>query len=174
MANGLMLQEAALKVIRNFSIPVREPSYLLESFWSIPLTTTRARPVPGNSGWVDFLSITVPEQHNAVINRYILSAFEEASVTFRWIIDGVLINPDSFQMPGAIDRHVDRLSATPFPGRFRSTYIWAGDGSVVTIQANNANQVRKLTLAAIAGWYYPSLGLGSTRGPAQGVTDAVR
>jgi len=169
------LAYAATRVVRNTAIPVREPSYNWPTFWSAPLTITRARPLPVGGGlWQDFLVVPEEDLFPRVINSYIATPFTAETVEFRWVYRDHLLEPQAIVLPATVSRHLRRQLAHPFPCLFRRFFVWAGDASQLKIQARNLTANQQLAFAAVFGWYYPSFDSPEERGTGEGVTDAVR
>jgi len=168
------LAQAALWAVQNLSIPVREPSYVLPDFWAVPLTITRARPVPSNASWQDFLSVPSEDLHPKVIRSYVATSFDADVVAWRWIEKDHLFATDSVDLVSGIDRHIDRFETHPYPAKFRPLTRRVADSSQFTLQVLNTTGNDQLCFAAVYGWYYPQLQSSMERGATEGVTDAVR
>lgn len=169
------IAESAQRILENFSIPVRMTSYIEAPFWSLPLTLTRARPLPVNGGaWTDFFSVPVNNLFSRVVHSYVLTPRTEGQVEFRWIKGGSLLYPESFQLPVAVERHIDRLAVHPYPCHFRKTFVVAKHDEELRIQARNLSANLQLIFGAVVGWYYPALKSPNEITPDTGIDDATR
>lgn len=155
-------------------IQVRDPSYNAPSFWSTALNITRARPIPVGAGWVDLLEIPMLDGHARVVERIITTSQNEGLVDFRWIINGHLQDVSQVAGPVAIDRHLDRSLAAPYPCTYRERPMRFGSAQQVRLQAFNGTAAIQLAFAAVQGWYYPTLGSTDEVTKKEGVDDVVR
>lgn len=174
MVSESMLARVLARAAKNFSFPVRPPSYSQPSFWSEPIVITRARPIDPGLGWVDFLSVPDKESHTKIIRAYIASSYNEGQVSFRWIRGNSLLDTDTVSIPANVERHINRLVAHPYPARFRSFTFPAFDRTQVVLQANNATNDIQLAFAAVYGWYYPDLRDPYEADDLEGIDDAAR
>lgn len=174
MVSESTLARVLARAAKNFSFPVRPPSYTQPSFWAEPITITRARPIDPGLGWVDFLSVPDKDSYTKIIRSYVAAPYTEGQVSFRWLRGNVLLDPDTIDIPANVERHINRLVVHPYPARFRPLTFPAFDRTQVVLQVNNTAQDIQLAFAAVYGWYYPDLRDPFEADDLEGIDDAAR
>lgn len=174
MFTGQTIAGAAQRIFENTSIPLRMPSHSATPYWGEPLTITRARPLPVGAAWVNFFQVPNKNLMSKVIYKYILTPFNEGQVEFRLLVGGGFLAPDSFALPVAVERHIDRIVANPYPAEYRETFIAAKHDQDVLVQVRNLSQAIQLMFGSFIGWYYPALLNPDEITPQQGMDDEVR
>lgn len=168
------MRRVLARAAKDLTFPVRPPSYIAPSFWTEPLTITRARPLDPGAGWVDFLTVPNKDSHIKIVRSYIATPYLEGQVAFRWLRAQTLYDPDTLNLPANVERHINRIVANPYPARFRTTTFVSYANTEIVLQANNQSVDRQLAFAAVYGWYYPSLRDPFEAGERQGVDDTTR
>lgn len=174
-----MIQEAELagaaqRAIKNLVVPVREPSYNENSFWSSPITITRARPVDPGGGWVDFLEVPIQNLHARVIYKYGLTTETDGAAEFRWVRGNTLLSTWPFVLTAGVERHLDRLAVNPYPVKLRNTFIFAKSIHRLRVQVRNLTLAQQYIWGVVYGWYYPTLESPNEISPQEGIDDTVR
>lgn len=179
------LEQAFRYVGENVAVPIRRPSYHAPPFWSIGLTITQARPLPipaaAPGDWLDFLVIPDKDLHKKVVKAYVAASFNDSPVVeFRWIRDGNLLYPREIALDPAVEHHLDRTAALPFPCTFRAFYILGVAGGIentdrsLKLQARNLTVENQLAFAAVYGHYYPAFRAPNEYSEFEGIDDSSR
>lgn len=170
--------DALTLLVQNAAIPRRKPSYTENTFWSIPITMTRCRPVPipaaAPGPWLDYLLIPAKNSYPRAIKSFVATSQNEGVVEFRWVRNGILMTPDTFDLDPTVTYNLDRQAAFPYPTVPRGTVIWARANDQLVLQVRNLTTDIQLAFAAAYGWYYPQLNDPNEIGPLEGITDVVR
>lgn len=174
MVTMVDFEQAALRVVQNVSIPVREPSYNAVPFWGAPLTITRARPIPALTNWIDYLVIPPQDLYPRVIKQYIATSQVPDQLEYRWLRTTGYVSPDTVDLPPNVERHLDRFLTHPYPCRWRPFMLRVGDSDRLVLQVRNPTAGQQLAFAAVFGWYYPSLESPSEISQTEGVDGTVR
>jgi hypothetical protein len=161
------LSDAMQNVLRVASLPIREPSPCRPTFWSIPITYTKTRPVPANSGWLDYLPMSpgqgmFPSGYNAAINFVIATSLTNMATNglqYRFLLEGDLLPAQYFNLSPGFDLNVERVGApNPFPAQTRRVNIVVPNTNHLSLQVNNTSGAPVLAYAGLFGWFYPNLG----------------
>lgn len=164
------IKSVVAMVTEEVTYPLRRPSYQDPSFWAIPLTLTKALPVPAGGGWVDFLEIPRRDGHKIVIKEYTADGMNSGVFEFRWIVGGML----KFAPTPGPERHLDRAALNPYPASPRETFILATANQRVVLQARNTSVAEEQCFAQVYGWYYPSLHSPNEFTAQEGIDDQAR
>lgn len=174
-----MIQEAELagaaqRALKNLVVPVREPSYNQNPFWGNPITITRARPLVAGGGWVDLLEVPLLNLQARVIYRYGITTETAGAAEFRWLRGNTLLSTYPFVLSTGSERHLDRLSPTPYPVTLRDTFIFAKSIHRLRIQVRNLTANPQYIWGVVYGWYYPTTESPNEITPQEGIDDTVR
>jgi hypothetical protein len=115
------------------------------------------RPIPVDNAFVDFLVIPPRNGYARVIHKYILESYQAEALEFQWLVDGRPVSDDSFILTPGIDRHLNRFEATPYPNRFRTTFIRIAEKIPCRIRVRNLTLFEQYAYGAVFGWHYPVL-----------------
>jgi len=162
---------------RTMSIPIRNPAYIDPTWWSYPLNVTKTRPVPANSGWLDYIDINsdnggglVPTGHVIRLKGYVASGQYAPTVSglrYRFRKNGQFLPDQEFDITDTIERHLERNNPNQFPHPFpcfhRRIVMTLNNDSRLTLQVNNTSGIVRLAFASLYGYYYPNL-LGLSKG----------
>ena len=168
---------AVVVAARKSSIPIRNPAYIDPSWWSYPLNVTKTRPIPANSGWLNYLDINtnvggglVPTGHVIRLKGYVASGQYDPVVSglrYRFLESGRHMPDQEFDITDSIERHLERNNPNQFPHPFpcfhRRIVITLNNDSRLTLQVNNTSGTVRLAFASLYGYYYPNL-LGLSKG----------
>jgi hypothetical protein len=163
--SGPTVVGAIQTLIKQSSIPLREPSTARPTFWSTCLAQTRCRPIPANSGWIDVNAISpgvgiFPEHYSAIINFFIATSqasMATSGLQYRFLREGDLL-PNVNLLPG-VDYNVERIGTTnPFPSQPRKIFISVTSQQHLSLQVKNTSGAIQNSYSALFGWFYPDLG----------------
>lgn len=158
---------ATARMSRISSIPMREPSSARPTFWSQSICSTKTRPVPAMSGWLDYIVLqpgkgNAPAGYSGIINFMVATAQNNMATNgllYRFLLLGSPLNPSMFNMQPGFDQYVERVGTpNPFPAQPRKVNIIIDNNSQLRMQVNNTSGVVVNAYAALYGWWYPNLG----------------
>lgn len=168
------LKQIGQVAIQNLSWPTREPSYNKPPFWAVPLNITRARPLVSGGGWVNAVSIPKLNSNKIIVKGYVATSEVEGAVSFRWVRNNQLFNPNFLDLTPGIERHIERTLAHPFPCIWRGIFIQGLADDTIILQARNDSGSDQLTFAGVWGWYYPDLQNPNELTAMEGIDDVRR
>lgn len=179
MYTGAMLSETtmaqtALDALKYLTFQVREPSYNQPDFWSSALTITRARPLPANLPWTDFVEIPLQSSYARIIRSFVATSFAAGAVEYRWVYTNGLLAPDSVTLPSNVERHLNRLAPHPYPCSFRDFVVRSSARGRLRLQVRNLTANQQLAFAAVYGWYYPDLASPNEIASQEGIDGTIR
>ncbi len=159
--------KAAAMAARIASLPLREPAYSRPPFWAKAFNETKTRPVVAGSGWLDYITIQLgqepglaPVGYSLVVNQYIATGDVSPLVSglvYRFIVRGMHLREQEFDITNTVERHVDHAAAKPWPAMQRRIYIHVGNQQRLVLQVNNQGGDETKAYASLAGYYYPNL-----------------
>jgi hypothetical protein len=156
------------------SIPLRENSWNEYPFWADPINLTKARPVPANSGWLNYIVLPRRSQYIGIVRQFVgtsQNAPDVSGVEYRFIKRGVLLPINEYNITNDVEKHLDRNQSNPFPTHPRHTFIRVEDDEDLILQVRNTSGSVQLAFAALYGWYYDDLRSPDERSPTEGITD---
>jgi hypothetical protein len=162
--------ETAAKIA---SIPIRNPAWQDPTFWSYPLNETRTRPVPANSGWLNYIVIDLrlqqgfaPEDYTIRLKGFVATGQVDPATSgleYRFVRGGQMLPTQEFDITDNIERHLERSFPFPYPCFHRRLMLLVTNDSQIVLQVRNASGTPRLAFASLYGYYYPNLG-GAGRG----------
>lgn len=168
---------AVITAAKQASIPIRNPAWIDPSWWSYPLNVTRTRPIPANSGWIDYIDLNTtiggglsPSDYAIRLKGYVASGQYAPTVSgllYRFRRNGGFPPDQEFDITDSIERHLERNNPNQFPHPFpcfhRRIVMVLNNNSRLTLQVNNTSGTARLAFASLFGYYYPNL-LGLSKG----------
>lgn len=161
--------DAAWEELGQEMFPVNMPAWALISRWSIPVTLTKVSYVPANSGWIDFISYSLPFEWTMVIKQIMMTS--EGDQTANGIQYRIRQNraiPGYLTTSAGID--LGKTSSTSYPAIERPFQIVTDRGNPITMQVNNTSGAAVRAIAGMFGWTYKTNTDNST-GNRSGIAD---
>jgi hypothetical protein len=156
---------AVQTLIKQSSIPLREPSTARPTFWSTCLAQTKTRPIPANSGWIDLNQLipgvgTFPEHYAAIVNYFIATSqasMATSGLLYRFLLEGDLL--PNVNLAAGVDYNVERINTVnPFPAQPRKIFINVTSSQHLSLQVKNTSGTIQNAYTGLFGWFYPDLG----------------
>lgn len=163
------LMHALADTARMMSIPIRSPQWVKPTWWDYPLNLNKTRPVPANSGWLDYLVIQLgvsdfaPSGYSLRLMAYVATTKTNPlvnGVTYRFLRNGQQLPTQEFDITNTIERHILRYSGVPdpWPAYGRKMFLHVPNYGRLVLQVNNPSNTAQLCPVALYGYYWPNLG----------------
>jgi hypothetical protein len=164
------LLQSLADVARIMSIPKRDPRWVKPTFWDYPLNETRTRPVPANSGWLDYITIHLgvqpgfaPEGYSLRLMAFVGTTLTDPltnGVTYRFLKNGFPLPAQEIDITNNIEKGILRYSGVPapWPAYGRKIFLTVQNQGRLVLQVNNPSGDAVLCPAALFGYYFPNLG----------------
>ncbi len=162
------------RVAESGSIPLRENSWNEYPFWADPINLTKARPVPANSGWLNYIVLPRRSGYIGMVREFVgTSQFVHSvsGIEYRFIRRGVFVLPPQYDITNGVEKNLERSEALPYPTTPRKTFIRVEDSEDLILQVRNTTGAQQLAFAALYGWYYDSLRNPNEISSSEGITD---
>jgi len=164
------LQQALADTAKMMSIPLRSPQWVKPTWWDYPLNETRTRPVPAQSGWLDYIVIQLgvtpgfaPLGYSLRLMAFVGTTRTDPlvnGVTYRFLRNGQQLASQEFDITNTIEKHILRYSGVPdpWPAYGRKMFLHVSNQGRLVLQVNNPSMSEQLCPVALYGFYWPNLG----------------